>query len=122
MKKILLIEDEVALSKTLKEYLSREKFEILSAFDGETGLAMAKEKLPDLVLLDIILPRKDGYTVLDELRSEEKTKNIPVIILTNMESSDDVRRALERGVTTYLIKSNYKLEDILGKVKEALRS
>lgn len=121
MKKILLIEDEVALNKTLKEYLTGEKFEILSAFDGETGLSMAKEKLPDLVLLDIILPKKDGYAVLDELRSDEKTQNIPVIILTNMESSDDVRRALERGVTTYLIKSNYKLEDILVKVKEALR-
>ena len=120
MKKILVIEDEPALHRALKEYLSKENFEIFSAFDGEKGLEIAKKEIPDLVLLDIILPKKDGYAVLDELRNDEKTKNIPIIILTNLESNDDIQKAFEKGVTTYLIKSNYKLEDVMVKIKEVL--
>jgi len=119
-KKILIIEDESTLNKSVVDFLSAENFQVLSALDGEAGLEMAKKEIPDLILLDIILPEKDGYEVLDELKKDEKTKNIPVILLTNLESQGDISKAFEKGATTYLVKSNYKLQDIAEKIKTAL--
>ena len=119
-KKILIVEDDSILQKALQEFLTGEGFEIFSALDGEEGIKMGKEKNPDLVLLDIILPRKDGYEVLKELKSDEKTKKIPVVLLTNLGSLNDVEKALEMGATTYLIKADYKLEEVAKKIKEIL--
>jgi len=120
-KRILIIEDEATLQRALSEFLTSEGFEVLSAMDGEEGLNMAKEKIPDLVLLDIILPKKDGYEVLAEIKKDEKTTKIPVVLLTNLEAAEDVQRAFDSGATTYLVKSNYKLEDIVKKIKEILK-
>jgi len=119
-KKILIIEDEATLQKALSEFLSEEGFEVVSAMDGEVGSEAAKREKPDLIILDIILPKKDGYQVMEELRKLEITKNIPIILLTNLESPEDIQKAFERGATTYLIKSDYKLEDITRKIKESL--
>lgn len=121
-RKILIVEDEATLLKALTEFLTLEGLEIISAMDGEKGLAMAKNELPDLILLDIILPKKDGYEVLDEVKKDEKTKNIPVILLTNLESPEDIDKAFEKGASTYLVKSNYKLEEIVKKIKETLEN
>ena len=120
-KKILIVEDEATLQKALAEFLAEDGFEVLCASDGEQAVLLAKSKNPDLVLLDIILPKKDGYEVLTELKSEAGTKSIPVILLTNLESPEDIDRAFEKGASTYLVKSNYKLEDIAKKVKETLK-
>ncbi|MDQ1284550.1 MAG: two-component system, OmpR family, alkaline phosphatase synthesis response regulator PhoP [Patescibacteria group bacterium] len=120
-KRILIVEDETSLHESLGEFLSAEGFEVLNAYDGEVGLSMAREKMPDLVLLDIILPKKDGYEVLAEIRKSEKTKNMPVILLTNLESAEDVQKAFEKGATTYLVKSDYKMEDVVRKIKETLK-
>jgi len=120
-KKILIIEDEATLQKALAEFLISEGFEVSSALDGVNGLNMVKSELPDLVLLDIILPKKDGYEVLDEVKKDEKTKDIPVILLTNLESPEDIDKAFEKGASTYLVKSNYKLEEIVKKIKETLK-
>ncbi len=120
-KKILIVEDEATLQKALAEFLAEDGFEVLCASDGEQAVLLAKSKKPDLVLLDIILPKKDGYEVLTELKSEAGTKSIPVILLTNLESPEDIDRAFEKGASTYLVKSNYKLEDIAKKVKETLK-
>ncbi len=119
--KILIIEDEVTLQKALSEYLTSEKFEVLSALDGEKGLELVITEMPDLVILDIILPKMDGYVVLDKIKSDPKTKNIPVILLTNLESAKDIQKAFEKGATTYLVKSNYRLEEIVMKIKETLK-
>jgi len=119
-KKILIVEDESTLQKALAEFLTEEGFTVFSALDGEMGIELAKKEKPDLVLLDIILPKKDGYEVLEELKGGEETKNIPVILLTNLESPEDIDRAFEKGASTYLIKSNYKLEEVVGKIKETL--
>jgi len=89
--------------------------------DGEIGLSMAKKEKPDLILLDLILPKKAGFEVLQELKNEPETMEIPVIVLTNLESPDDVEKALELGAKTYLIKSNYNLEEILQKVEAAIK-
>jgi DNA-binding response OmpR family regulator len=120
-KKILVVEDEVSLQKSLSEFLVEENFEVISALDGEKGLIMAQEEKPDLILLDIILPKKDGYEVLTELKQGENTKRIPVILLTNLEGPEDIEKAFESGASTYLVKSNYKLEDIVKKIKETLK-
>ena len=119
-KKILIVEDEVTLNKAIADFLVAENFESLSAMDGVQGIEMAKKEIPDLILLDIILPLKDGYEVLDELKKDEKTKDIPVILLTNLESQEDIVKAFEKGATTYLVKSDYKLQDVVKKIKMAL--
>ena len=119
-KTILIIEDEAALQKTFEDALSKEGFEVLHALDGEIGIQIAQEKHPDLIMLDLVLPRKDGFQVLEALKKAEQTKNIPVIVLTNREELDDIQRAIDLGATTYLIKSSYRLDEIIKKVKEGL--
>ncbi|XOB41998.1 MAG: response regulator [Candidatus Nealsonbacteria bacterium] len=120
MKKILFIEDESALQKTFGEILSQEGYEMIPALDGETGLKMAKTKKPDLILLDLILPKVHGFEVLKQLKEDPETKEIPVIILTNLEGIGDVDKAIGLGATTYLVKAQYTLEEVLEKIKKAL--
>lgn len=121
MAKILIIEDEAALQRAMTDYLTAENFEVLSALDGERGLELAKSGNPDLILLDIILPKKNGYEVLDELKKDDGTKSIPVILLTNLENPEDIGKAFARGASTYLVKSDYKLEDVVKKIRETLK-
>ena len=120
MKRILFIEDESALQKTFTDILKSEGFEVISALDGETGLNLIKKDKPDLVLLDLILPKIHGLDVLKKMKEDEITKNIPVIVLTNVESIEEIDKALELGATTYLVKSDYSLEEVIAKVKKAL--
>lgn len=119
-KTILIIEDERGLQKTLSDTLIGEGFKVANALDGEIGLALARQEKPDLILLDLILPKKDGFQVLKELKADDKTKDIKVIVLTNLESNADVDRVLAAGATTYLVKANYSLDDVIKKVKETL--
>ncbi|OGZ33346.1 MAG: hypothetical protein A3I88_00635 [Candidatus Portnoybacteria bacterium RIFCSPLOWO2_12_FULL_39_9] len=121
MKTILFIEDESTLQKTVGQILEQEGYEIKGALDGETGLALAKREKPDLILLDLILPKLDGFEVLKGLKQDEATRSIPVIILTNLESSADVERALDLGASTYLVKANYELEEVVAKIKDILK-
>ncbi len=120
-KKILFVEDEPSLQKAISEVLVQEGFKVIAASDGEEGLKIAKEENPDLILLDLILPKKDGFEVLKELKADEKMKDIPVIVLTNLEGIGDVEKALSLGAKTYLVKANYELEDVLKLVKDHLR-
>lgn len=120
MRSILIIEDESALQKTLGDILSQEGFEILSALDGEVGLRLATEKRPDVILLDLILPKANGFDVLKSLKEQEQTRDIPVVVLTNLEGMEDIQKALDLGAMTYLVKSNYTLQEVVEKVKKAL--
>ena len=120
MKTILLIEDEGALQKTLGDVLSKEGYKILAALDGEVGARLAKEKTPDLILLDLVLPKMTGLEVLKQLRGDEETKDIPVIVLTNSEDMQDIQQVMDLGATTYLVKSNYELQEVVQRVKTAL--
>lgn len=121
MKTILFIEDEAVLQKTFSEILTQEGYEIISALDGELGLQLAKTKKPDLVILDLILPKINGFDVLKELKSDESTKDIPVIILTNLEGMEDVEKCIELGAKTYLIKTQYTLEEIIKKIEKSFQ-
>jgi len=122
MKKILFIEDEQTLQTTLGDRLKEKGYEVLSALDGEAGISLTKERRPDLILLDIILPLKNGFEVLKELKEDDDTKEIPVIILTNLESAEEIERALDLGATTYLVKTNYSLDDVIGKIEAAFKN
>ena len=119
-KKILFVEDEAALQKTFSDILKQEGYEISGALDGEKGLELAKSENPDLILLDLVLPKMHGFEVLKALKKDENTKDIPIIVLTNLESMGDVEKALELGATTYLVKASYSLEEVVQKIKKAL--
>lgn len=118
--KILIVEDDAVLQNALGSYLGAEGFEVKTAEDGEVGVQMAFTEKPDLILLDIVLPKKDGYEVLKEVRANEDTKHTPIVLLTNLGSISDVEKALELGATTYLVKADYKLEEVTAKIKEIL--
>lgn len=120
MKKILFIEDESALQKSMGDVLRKEGYKVFSALNGEVGLREAMAEIPDLILLDLILPQKDGFEVFSALKKNEKTKNIPVIVLTNLEQMEDVEKALELGAKTYLVKANYTLSEVVEKIKEII--
>jgi len=118
--KVLFIEDEEALQRTLSDALREAGYDALSAYDGEQGLDVARTSKPDLILLDIILPRRSGFEVLEELKRSPETRDIPVIVLTNLERISDVERMLSLGATNYLVKANYELSDILAKIRHVL--
>ena len=120
MKKILFIEDEAILQKTLGDALSKKGYKIVNALDGEIGLRLAKSEKPNLILLDLILPKIHGLDVLENLKADEKTKDIPVIILTNNESAEGVDRAIELGANTYLVKTHYSLDEVVEKIKKSI--
>jgi len=120
MKTILFIEDESALQKTVGEILKQEGYEIISALDGRVGLKLAQRKTPDLILLDLILPKLNGFEVLKKLKENSETKNIPVIVLTNLEGIEDIDKAIELGAQSYLVKAQYELKELVEKVKKIL--
>jgi len=121
MKKILFVEDEASLQGALGGLLRTEGYEVISALNGEEGLRLAKTQSPDLILLDLILPKMNGFEVLEEIKKDETTKNIPIIILTNLEDLDKVEKMLTLGTTTYLVKSQYSLKEVLEKIKNILK-
>lgn len=119
-KTILIVEDELSLRSALSEKLSKEDFEILEANDGQEGLDIAFKEHPDLILLDIIMPIMDGIKMLSKLREDDWGKTVPVLILTNLSDEEKTSEAVEKGVSDYLIKSDYSLEDLMEKIKEKL--
>lgn len=119
-KKILVIEDEATLQKALTEVLEQADYEVFSALDGEKGWDLAVEENPDLILLDIILPKMDGFEVLRNLKGDPATAKIPIIILTNLSDLNDIQKALDLGADTYLVKADFHLDDVLNKVGQML--
>ena len=119
-KKILFVEDDNNLVQSLKGVAKQEGFQFISAFDGERGAELAKKEEPDLILLDLILPKKSGFDVLKEIKANEKLAKIPIIILTNLEDGKDLEKALSLGANTYLVKTNYSMEEVMRKIKELL--
>jgi len=120
-KKILIVDDEKFVVKALTEKLVAEGFSIESAYDGQEALLKVNQVKPDLILLDIIMPKLDGISVLKILKARSETKNIPVIILTNLYDDKKVNEVLETGGTDYLIKVEHTLSDIVQEAKEKLQ-
>lgn len=118
---ILLVEDDVFLASIYQKKFEMEGFKITVVDNGEKVLAEAKKKIPDIILLDILLPKKDGFAVLSELKGDAATKKIPVIMLTNLGQKDDVEKGLAVGANDYLIKAHFKPSEIVDKVKKVLK-
>lgn len=121
MPTILFIEDEAVLQKTIGDFLSQKGCLVKKALDGDIGLKLAKKEPPDLILLDLILPKKKGLDVLSDLKKDPKTKDIAIIIFTNSEDLKDIERGILDGVFAYLVKTNYSLEELWQKIREALK-
>jgi CheY-like chemotaxis protein len=121
MKKILIIEDELAYSKLLNDQLASRSYKIITAYDGQEGLAKAKKEKPDLILLDIRMPKMDGLTMLKILRKDTKGKKIKTILLTNLEPDETiVHKVVDDQPAYYFVKSDTKLEDLIKKIDELL--
>jgi DNA-binding response OmpR family regulator len=118
--RVLLIEDDRYQRKAVEAALRRRGFDVRTAADGEEGLRMALDDPPDLILLDLILPKLNGFRVLARLKEEHVTKSVPVIILSNLGQDCDVRQATEAGAAGYLIKSNMTLAEVATSVEAAL--
>jgi len=117
---ILIVEDEDALSGVLKDRFENEGFDVLLAKDGAQGLMLALDKQPDLILLDIIMPKVGGMTMLKKLRTYEKGKDIRVVVMTNVNDSKDVHEALEHGARDYMVKSDWVISDLVESVRKQL--
>lgn len=118
--KILVVEDEEILLTALTEELKQEGFEVVGAKDGLEGVEKAVSDKPDLILLDLVMPRLDGIGALKEIKAKAETKDIPVVILTNLSDYDKISDALSLGAMDYLVKANYRLEELIGKIKTVL--
>ncbi|MBI3963657.1 MAG: response regulator [Candidatus Kerfeldbacteria bacterium] len=117
---ILLVEDDAFLAGMYVKKLELEGFAVLHAADGRQGLKLATQKKPDLIMLDIILPKMDGYEVLMHLKDDPVTRSIPVLLLTNLGQREDVSRGLKLGAADYLIKAHFMPSEVIEKVKRVL--
>ena len=120
MSKILVVEDEEILRTALSEELKQEGFEVAQAKDGQEGVEKALSEKPEIILLDLVMPRLDGLGALRQMKENPLTKQIPVVILTNLSDYGKVSEALSLGAMDYLVKANYQLEELINKIKVIL--
>lgn len=117
---IMIVEDDSFVMDIYKTKLSQEGFSVAEAINGMEALKKLKDVKPDLILLDIIMPYMDGLEVLKKIKENEDTKNIPVILLTNLSQKEDVDKGMELGAKGYLIKSHFTPSEVLEKIKSCL--
>jgi len=118
---ILLVEDDSFISGMYQTKLTNLGYQVELIDDGETAATRLKQDpLPDLVLLDIVLPKKDGFEILEDLRREERTQKLPVILLTNLGQKPDVERGVKLGADDYIIKAHYTPTEVVEKITKVL--
>jgi len=120
MSKILIVEDDPLMSRMYHKIFTFEHYEVETAADGQEGVDKAKSVKPDLMLLDIMMPKMNGLEALDKLKADPETKSIPVVMLTNLAGQQDAEMALQKGAIKYLIKSDYEPKQVSDMVKEIL--
>ena len=118
MYKILVVEDEQFLVQVLKDNLESEGYVIDTASDGEGAMVKIRKNRPNIILLDLLMPKKDGFYVLEEVRKNLEWKLIPVLVLSNLGGDAEIKRALAMGADDYFVKSQHPIEEVLEKVKE----
>lgn len=119
-KKILIVEDDKFLLKAYQIKLVQAGFKLFAAEDGEKGVELAKKYLPDLVILDLMLPKLTGFEFLKRVKKDPKTKNIPVVVLSVLGQKTDWEKAMELGAAEYFIKTDYTLDEIIKKINKSL--
>ncbi len=116
-KEILIIEDNVFYSQMIKAELEAKGYIVRTVTNGELGVQEIKNNNPDLVLLDLIMPIKDGFETLEEIKKDERTKNVKVLVFSNLAQQDDIQKVVGLGATGYLIKKDFSLKDLISKIE-----
>ncbi len=119
-KKILLVEDEPILSNLLRQRLEKDGFRVVIARDGSEAVKILKQEKPDLVLLDIILPKMSGFEVMEAMKSDPTLQAAPVVVVSNLGQDSDVERGQSLGAIGYFVKAQLSMEDLVAKIKEFL--
>lgn len=120
-KTILVVEDDVMISSMYKTKFEADGFTVFTAEDGAQGLELAKKEKPDIIMLDIILPQLDGFSVLEEVKKDAATKSIPVIMLTNLGTNEDKLKGQKMGAVDYLVKASLTPGQVSAKIKQVLK-
>ena len=120
-KRVLIVEDEPAILYSLKKIMAEAGYQVTTAEDGEKGLNMIKNDRPDLILLDIMLPKVNGFDIMEFIKKEEATKNIPVMVLTNLNDPDSIKRSVALGAAGHLIKTETRPQEILAHINKILK-
>ncbi len=120
MNKILVIDDDVAINELIKVNLELNGYNVLQAYDGTTGFAIAKQELPDLIILDVMMPEVDGYTVAQRIRQNPTTEETPILMLTALSQLNDKVKGFNIGVDDYLVKP-FEMEELQVRVKALLK-
>ena len=119
-KKILIIEDEKTLAEMYASYFKREGFNAIFTTEGKSGIELAKKEKPDLIILDILMPDIDGWDIIKTLKKEQKTKDIPILVFSNLGQIEEIRKGLSLGADDYIVKSDFTPKELASKVKRML--
>jgi len=117
-KKILIVEDEEIIYSLLQKKLSQEGYEVRVAKDGQEGIDKMKEQKPDLVLMDIIMPRKSGFEVMEEMQKDEELRTVPIVVISNSGQPVELDRAKELGAIDWLVKTEFDPQEVIEKVRK----
>jgi len=119
-KKILIIEDDEFVRKLYREQLVRQGYDFVEAVDGVEGIEKVRSEHPDFILLDLMLPKKNGFEVLADIKQDPAVASIPIFVLSNLGQQSDVQAALSMGVDDYIVKSDFRLSDVVEKISKRL--
>lgn len=120
MGKVLIAEDDKFLATAYKAKLTKAGFEIRVTSDGQEALQALKEFIPDVIILDLVMPVKDGFAVLEELKKDDKLKLIPVIVASNLGQKEDTEKALSLGAIDFIVKSDLSMDELVNKIKQII--
>lgn len=121
MPKILIVEDDQFLSKMYAKKFEVTGFEVETAFDGEEGVSKAETVNPDIIIMDVMMPKLNGIEALDKIKANPKTKDIPVLILTNLSGTEDAQTAVKKGAVDFLVKSDFTPVQVVEKINAILK-
>lgn len=119
-KKVLIVEDDLFILNMYVTKLKSEGFAVDSAEDGMSAIQMAKKNVPDIILLDIIMPVVDGFETLAQIKKDDKLKDVPIILLTNLSQKPNIEKGLKMGAVDYIIKAHFTPSEVVEKIKKVL--
>lgn len=120
MKKVLVVEDDTFLSNAYRVKLTKAGFDVKNALDGQEAIDLLASYTPDIILLDIVMPRKDGFATLEEIKTNDKWKNIPVILASNLGQKEDKEKGMRLGAAEFFIKTDFSLNVLIEKINSLL--
>ena len=118
--KILVVEDEITLAEALRAKFEKKNYDVRVVSDGGAALASTQSFKPDIILLDLLLPNKNGFEILQDIKADVTLKNIPVIILSNLATDEDIKKAMPVGAVDYFVKADHPIQEVLEKVEKQL--